>query len=110
MNSNALSREPLLQAIESLRTEVSVLSERVAALEQASRPRVPHTQEPPSNGPAIGEPVVDETLISLIAAAVAAYLGVHPRIRQIHLVGGAFWAQQGRVTVQASHALAIRHG
>ena len=39
----------------------------------------------------------------MISAAIAAYLGVMPHIRQISLVGGAFWAQQGRVTIQASH-------
>jgi methylmalonyl-CoA carboxyltransferase large subunit len=45
----------------------------------------------------------------VISAAVAAYLGKKPHIRQIRLVGTTAWAQQGRVTIQASHALSARH-
>jgi methylmalonyl-CoA carboxyltransferase large subunit len=99
----------VLQAIEALRGDVARLGERVAALEsskleQTAASHTPATQQ------AVGQPVTDEALIMVISAAVAAYLGVQPRIRQIRLIGGASWAQQGRVTIQASHALPIRHG
>jgi len=50
---------------------------------------------------------VTNELIAIISAALAAHLGVKPHIRQITLLGGASWAQQGRVTIQASHALAM---
>jgi methylmalonyl-CoA carboxyltransferase 12S subunit len=40
-----------------------------------------------------------------ISAAVAAYLGVRAHIRQIRLVSTGAWAQQGRVSIQASHRL-----
>ena len=49
---------------------------------------------------------VDEALILTISAAVAAYLGVKPRIRQIRLVSNPQWVQQGRATIQASRKLA----
>ena len=38
-----------------------------------------------------------------IAAAVAAYLGVRARIRQVRLVQSVAWAQVGRATIHASH-------
>jgi methylmalonyl-CoA carboxyltransferase large subunit len=41
----------------------------------------------------------------VIGAAIAAYLGKKPHIRQIRLLGTTGWAQQGRLTIQASHAL-----
>jgi methylmalonyl-CoA carboxyltransferase large subunit len=40
-----------------------------------------------------------------ISAALAAYFGVRVRARQIRLISSPAWAQQGRVSVQASHAL-----
>jgi methylmalonyl-CoA carboxyltransferase 12S subunit len=45
----------------------------------------------------------------VIAAAVAAFLGKRAHIRQIRLVGSASWAEHGRVTIQASHALSTHH-
>jgi methylmalonyl-CoA carboxyltransferase large subunit len=53
---------------------------------------------------------LSEELIVVISAAIAAFLGKKPHIRQIRLLGAAAWAQQGRVTIQASHNLAVRHG
>ena len=43
-----------------------------------------------------------------ISAAIAAFLGKKPHIRQIRLLGSAAWSQQGRLTIQASHALGAR--
>jgi len=40
-----------------------------------------------------------------VSAAIAAYLGVRAHIRQIRLVSTSAWAQQGRVSIQASHSL-----
>jgi methylmalonyl-CoA carboxyltransferase large subunit len=53
---------------------------------------------------------IDEETILVISAAVAAFLGKRPRIRQVRLLGSAAWAQAGRVTIQASHALTHTHG
>jgi methylmalonyl-CoA carboxyltransferase large subunit len=108
MSADARDLRKLLQAIESLRTQIERLSDRVAILEGPPQRELISTS--PNNRPAFGTPVTDEALLCIIGAAVAAYLGVQPRIRQIRLVGGSSWAQQGRVTIQASHALPIRHG
>ena len=51
------------------------------------------------------KPVMSEDRLIAIAAAVAAFLGERVRIRQIRLVRSNAWAQQGRVSVQASHWL-----
>ena len=48
--------------------------------------------------------VTQEELIA-ISAALAAYLGVRPHIRQVRLIGSRVWAQEGRVSIQASHRL-----
>ena len=53
---------------------------------------------------------LSEELVLVISAAIAAFLGKRPHIRQIRLLGSAAWAQQGRTTIQASHALPVKHG
>jgi methylmalonyl-CoA carboxyltransferase large subunit len=53
---------------------------------------------------------LSEELLLVISAAIAAFLGKKPHIRQIRLLGSAAWPQQGRVTIQASHALSVHHG
>ena len=83
------------EALESLRQEVGRLGERVAALEGRGTAPAP---APRADG-------LSEELVLVISAAIAAYLGKRPHIRQIRLLGSAGWAQQGRLTIQASHAL-----
>jgi methylmalonyl-CoA carboxyltransferase large subunit len=82
-------------ALEVLRREVARLNERVAALEAGAA-------TPPA--PAAADEGLSEELVLVIGAAVAAFLGKKAPIRQIRLIGSAAWAQQGRVTIQASHA------
>jgi methylmalonyl-CoA carboxyltransferase large subunit len=63
---------------------------------------------PPANAaPAetAAHPVLSEEKLVAISAAVAAFLGERVRIRQIRLLRSNAWAQQGRVSVQASHWL-----
>lgn len=107
---NADDHDRGTRAVDALREEIARLVERVAALEAAAA----HHEAPPKNMAAtnhsFGVPGADNELVVVISAAVAAYLGEKPRIRQIRLVGGSAWAQQGRVTIQASHALAVHHG
>jgi methylmalonyl-CoA carboxyltransferase 12S subunit len=99
----------LAREIDDLRGDLMRLSDRVAALEKAAiHPTVVNGGV--AANASCDAPVTDEALISVISAAVAAYLGAKPQIRQIRLLGEASWAQQGRVTIQASHALEIRHG
>jgi methylmalonyl-CoA carboxyltransferase large subunit len=103
LKTQKVSRVDTGDALELLRQELARLSERVTALEAAAA-KVP----PPA---AVAESAgISEELLLVISAAVAAFLGKQPHIRQIRLLGSATWAQQGRATIQASHALPVRHG
>jgi methylmalonyl-CoA carboxyltransferase large subunit len=96
-----------------LQAELARLAARVAALEAASAPQVAVPAAPPAAAAApvaaapapspAPEPLSDE-LVLVIGAAVAAFLGKRPHLRQIQLVDGASWAHAGRVSIQASHA------
>ena len=108
MKSEIIDANELVQAVESLRREVAQLRQRTAVLEQRLLEQPRETTRRPDEQP-ISENQYDE-LILAISAAIAAYLGVKPHIRQIRLLASAPWSQQGRVTIQASHALAIHHG
>jgi methylmalonyl-CoA carboxyltransferase large subunit len=110
----------VVDALGSLRAELARLGERVAALESAAGIRhpapapepspapAPATTPPPAPAPAAEG--LSEELVLVIAAAVAAFLGKRAHVRQIRLLGSAAWSQQGRVTIQASHALSVHHG
>jgi methylmalonyl-CoA carboxyltransferase 12S subunit len=119
----------LAGTLESLRQELGRLGERVAALEAAVAPReaaidsardgstmgaeqqasVPAQGAAPAPAPAPSSRAdgLDEELVLVISAAIAAFLGKRAHIRQIRLIGSGAWAQQGRVTIQASHALSV---
>ena len=49
-----------------------------------------------------------EDVLTVISAAIAAFLGVKAQIKQVRLVGREGWAQQGRASIMASHRLAGR--
>jgi methylmalonyl-CoA carboxyltransferase large subunit len=98
MNPEAVESTEVMEALDAIRADLRRLSDRVAALEAAR----------PAPSAAKAEPISEE-LIATISAAIAAYLGKKPHIRQIRVLGGASWAQQGRVSVQASHELGVRH-
>ncbi len=88
--------------------EVVRLSDRVAALETpASTPPTPAPAPKAVATPPIpaAAPRLDDELVTVIAAAVAAFLGKRAHVRQIRLLGSAAWTQHGRVTIQASHVL-----
>ena len=99
MSSKKADLQKVLNAIEVLSGEVSALNQRVTQLEslvsEAAAPEAAH---------------LNEELVLTLSAAIAAYLGVEPHIRQIRLVGTAWWAQSGRATIQDSHHIAPRHG
>lgn len=113
MSAASVDLAQVADALEALRREVARLGERVATLEAAAGVRpaagAPPPQvapTPPHAAPAEG---LSEELVVVISAAIAAFLGKKPHIRQIRLLGSAAWAQQGRVTIQASHALSGHH-
>ncbi|WP_201750082.1 hypothetical protein [Tautonia marina] len=101
MNSEPNDLARLVEAVEALRREVAHLTDRVSAMEAKGNAG--------ATAPSVAAPINDE-LVFVIAAAVAAFLGKRAHVRQIRLLGSPAWAQQGRVTVQASHTLAIKHG
>jgi methylmalonyl-CoA carboxyltransferase large subunit len=119
MASETLDLAHLANTLEEVRRELARLGDRVAALEAAGSlapPRSPNAEkrdgDQGGNRPAVPAPpaeALSEELILVIGAAIAAFLGKKPHIRQIRLVGSAAWAQQGRITIQASHALAGQH-
>jgi methylmalonyl-CoA carboxyltransferase large subunit len=61
-----------------------------------------------ANAPAPAPEELSEELLTVLSAAIAAFLGVKARIRQIRLAGREGWAQQGRASIMASHRLAGR--
>jgi methylmalonyl-CoA carboxyltransferase large subunit len=93
----------LADALEALRKEVARLSERVAALEAAGGANRAATTTPAPQAVPAADGVSEETVL-VIAAAIAAFLGKKAHVRQIRLLGSDAWAQQGRATIQASHA------
>jgi methylmalonyl-CoA carboxyltransferase large subunit len=97
----------LTKAIEDLRKEMASISERLARLETGTAP----APGPPAAVEAAGQPkpesapgITEEELLA-ISGALAAYFGVRVHIRQIRLTGSRAWAQEGRVSIQASHRL-----
>jgi len=94
--------------IEELRKEVASLAEKLAKLEggkaaaSAAAPPPAAAVAPPPPEPETG--ITEEELLA-ISGALAAYLGVRVHIRQIRLIRSNAWAQEGRVTIQASHRL-----
>ena len=84
------SNDPLALIVE-MREEINALKLRVSALEHhaaqvAAAPAVPSEED-----------------MLAISAAVAAFLGVRARIRQVRLVHSSAWAQVGRMGTHASH-------
>ncbi len=98
----------LMEELRSLRAEVSQLAERLAAVEierSTSGSASLRNAIPPAPTES-AEP--SEEILAVLSAAVAAYLGVKPRLRSIRVAGSGTWAQQGRATIQASHAIPVR--
>jgi methylmalonyl-CoA carboxyltransferase large subunit len=101
-----VTTEDLAAQLEQLQAQVAAMSRHIEFLEQRNGKAV---AAPPAAAPAVREePVptgITEAELIAISAALAAYLGVRVHIRQIRLVSTAAWAQEGRVSIQASHRL-----
>lgn len=106
--------DQLFAALEDIRSQIVVLSERVTGIEglvgPAQQRAVPAAKteiaEAPATKPSVAvEAGITEEEVLAISAALAAWLGVQPHIRQIRLIRTSGWAQQGRVTIQTSHGL-----
>ena len=113
MIETAMKIDEIAGVLDEIRAELAALSERIARVEAAAPAAAPPLQpkfEPPSppaekEVPAAApEPIPADDLLAM-SAALAAYFGVKVRVRAIRLIASAAWAQQGRVTIQASHRL-----
>ncbi len=103
VNPETLAMSPEVAQLEARLEE---LTRRLQALEGSGS--APAAEAPPAAQaapPAPEEPTVTEEEILAVSAAIAAFLGVRHRIRQIRLVSTPMWAQAGRVSIQASHHL-----
>lgn len=102
------TKSTIESALAEIRAQLQALAERVAKLEQPAAPRIAAAAPPPQQQAAVeravSEPIPEEDLLA-IAAALAARFGVRVRVRQIRLISSAGWAQEGRVSIQASHRL-----
>ncbi len=85
-------------ALEELREQIADLMKRVERLERGDAVEV-------AEAPETVRAAMTEDEMLAVSAAIAAYLGVRAHIRQIRLVSTSAWAQQGRVSIQASHSL-----
>jgi methylmalonyl-CoA carboxyltransferase large subunit len=105
----------LSAALEKLQAQMSELLARMERLENPQRGALaaeaslkPAVAQPAAVPEAVASAapsgITEEELVA-ISAAIGAYLGVRAHIRQIRLVGSNAWAQQGRVSIQASHSL-----
>lgn len=106
----------LAATLEQLQAQMAEMSKHIEFLEKRdavgktapAAAVVPVQAATAAPGPVLAAPeangITEEELLA-ISAAIGAYLGVRAHIRQIRLVSTSAWAQQGRVSIQASHRL-----
>jgi methylmalonyl-CoA carboxyltransferase large subunit len=99
----ATTVEELQAQIAELAKHIEYLEKRHAGANGAAKAAAPAPEVAAAAAPPVEE-ITEEEMLA-ISAAIAAYLGVRPHIRQIRLVSTSAWAQQGRVSIQASHRL-----
>jgi len=104
-----LELNQLRATLDEIRAQLASVSERVTGLEKlaAPAPQAPVAKAESktstnNSSVAVAAGITEEEVLA-ISAALAAWLGVQPHIRQIRLIRTSGWAQQGRVTIQASH-------
>lgn len=104
MNPEPVDWAQVVDALGAIRAELDRLGQRVSALEGSvvTPPRAAASTPPAVVG-------LSEELVLVLSAAIAAFLGKKAHIRQIRLLGSEAWGAQGRVTIQASHVLAVPH-
>lgn len=102
----------LKQEIDALRQHLLALTDKLATLDGEAAAAPSHTvqiaADAPPPPPQQPEEIGEELLLAL-SAAVAAYLGKRAHIRTVRLLGSTQWAQEGRVSIQASHRLSVQH-
>jgi len=98
-----------------LRTQISDLEARIAELSQSSAPRSAAAQAKAAQNTPEKQKTdqVTPDILVMLAAAATAFLGKEVRIRSARKLQSPYgtvnpWAQQGRVSIQASHSLRLR--
>ena len=94
----------LAATLEQLQAQVAEMAKHIEVLEQRNAAQAHQAPAPAATAKTVPAGITEEELIA-ISAAIGAYLGVRAHIRQIRLVSTAAWAQEGRVSIQASHRL-----
>ena len=101
-------KQDIAEVLAELRAQVADLASRLERLEAAQAPSAAPASGKPAPAaaprPAASPGITEEELLA-VSAALAAYFGVRMRIRSIRLASSPVWAQQGRVSIQASHRL-----
>lgn len=110
--SEPVTLKSLKQELDALRDHLLALTSKIAELDGEAAAAPSHSVRlaadvPPPTPPA-PEEISEETLLAL-SAAVAAFLGKRAHIRTVRLLGSTQWAQEGRVSIQASHRLSVQH-
>ncbi len=107
-----MTMKELAEILERVQMQLAAISERVEKLETVpihppAAEGAPAAAPPPESekAPEPPKPEITEEELIAISAALGAYLGVRIRIKQIRLLSSHAWAQQGRVSIQASHNL-----
>jgi methylmalonyl-CoA carboxyltransferase large subunit len=98
----------LRTTLQEILSQLANLSERVTRVEKSiavSREAAPAALGTEAETPAAVRDGISEEELLAISAALAAWLGVRAHIRQVRLIRTGVWAQEGRVTIQASHSL-----
>jgi hypothetical protein len=94
-----------------LRTQINALEVRIAELSRSSALRDAAAAQAKAAQTTPGKPIQAEVtpeILVVLAAAATAYLGKNVRVRSARELQSPYgtvnlWAQQGRVSVQASH-------
>lgn len=102
----------LSDELDALRAHLLALTEKIQQLEGAAADAPSHSVEVEADerpAAAAAPEEFDEELLLALSAAVAAYLGKRVPIRTVRLLASSNWAQQGRVSIQASHRIDVQH-
>jgi len=81
-----------------------------AAISSVTDPGPAKIAPPAAAAPSGPKEETTEEILMVISAAVAAFLGKRAHVRQIRMIGSAAWAEQGRVSIMASHRWAMQRG
>src|SRR5579871_1497693 len=100
-----VTTKDLAAALEQLQAQMAEITKRLATMAHSADSVIEEPEPAPAATPSPEPAGITEEELIAISAAIGAYLGVRAHIRQVRLVSSNAWAQQGRVSIQASHRL-----